>query len=266
MRIGISAGNFLLPWPFFDFDAILEVAGKHDLGLEIFARRGLEIDDVISRTKAFGVPILGIHASFWWDNAGRRVCRESIRRRKDDLNARIGFWLSEALVGAESKSESRYWANKLGKEAYINYHPDVVARIDPETLRSFGHRVLVENDGGSIWPFSKTIQLADRLKIGMTLDTSHVALESLDLIEAYDRVAHRLVNVHFSDGVTGRDEHRVPGSGELNLPTFLKRLRKDNFHKRAETSLIIEIRPPLHFRKIEPKIVRTMSFIRDFLG
>jgi sugar phosphate isomerase/epimerase len=64
----------------------------------------------------------------------------------------------------------------------------------------------------------------------VTLDTSHVAASSLDLMEVYGKLAGRLRHVHLSDSdLTGGDQHRLPGKGKLPLKELLAALERDDY-------------------------------------
>ena len=61
---------------------------------------------------------------------------------------------------------------------------------------------------------------------GVTLDTSHAGASGVDLLAAREVLAGQLRHVHLSDsnGVRGKDEHRLPGKGGLPLVAFLAAL------------------------------------------
>jgi sugar phosphate isomerase/epimerase len=73
----------------------------------------------------------------------------------------------------------------------------------------------------------------------VTLDTSHLAVAELDIVEAYRRLADRIVHVHLSDNRgKGRDSHAPLGEGTLPIPDFVRALD----HPRLR-SIALEIEP-----------------------
>ena len=60
----------------------------------------------------------------------------------------------------------------------------------------------------------------------VTLDTSHAGASRVDLLRAHSVLAGQLRHVHLSDSnlEAGRDEHRLPGKGQLPLKPFLAAL------------------------------------------
>ena len=74
----------------------------------------------------------------------------------------------------------------------------------------------------------------------IALDTSHVGVSSLDLMQVYGKLAHQLCHVHLSGSdLTGGDQHRLPGKGKLPLAELLAALERDDY--RGAVSL--ELKP-----------------------
>ena len=65
----------------------------------------------------------------------------------------------------------------------------------------------------------------------VTLDTSHVGASGVDLLAAREALADGLRHVHLSDSnlVVGKDDHRLPGKGQLPLGPFLAALAVDGY-------------------------------------
>lgn len=62
----------------------------------------------------------------------------------------------------------------------------------------------------------------------VTLDTSHLAVSGEDIVDAYRRLAHRVVHVHLSDNRgKGRDSHAPLGEGILAIADFVRALDGD---------------------------------------
>jgi sugar phosphate isomerase/epimerase len=84
-------------------------------------------------------------------------------------------------------------------------------------------------------------RFADQHDLAVTLDTAHAASFPYDLLEAYETLRERLVNVHLSDfrsdvGIppwfnmhSYFKHHQLPGEGDLPLREFLDRLRTDGY-------------------------------------
>jgi sugar phosphate isomerase/epimerase len=64
----------------------------------------------------------------------------------------------------------------------------------------------------------------------LTLDVSHAAIARTDAIELAERMGERLRHLHLTDGTdTARDEHLVPGRGDMGVDTFLQHLADKSF-------------------------------------
>jgi sugar phosphate isomerase/epimerase len=73
----------------------------------------------------------------------------------------------------------------------------------------------------------------------LTLDTSHLAVAEEDIVEAYRKLAQKVVHVHLSDNRgKGRDSHAPVGRGVLPLEDFVRAL--DN---PALRSVALEVEP-----------------------
>lgn len=92
---------------------------------------------------------------------------------------------------------------------------------------------------------------AERHDLHLTLDTAHAGTFGYDLIEAYEILRPRLVNIHLSDlrrekplagwsyFQTFFQHHQMPGEGYLPLGEILNRLKEDDY----SGPVILEISP-----------------------
>lgn len=99
----------------------------------------------------------------------------------------------------------------------------------------------------------------------LTLDTSHCGADGYDILEALDRVGSQTVHVHLSDSRTDhRDNHALPGTGNLPLEEFVKRLPDVGF--RGAVSLELDLREVAQDqRKTKEALTRAREFIEDHL-
>ena len=71
-----------------------------------------------------------------------------------------------------------------------------------------------------------------------TIDVSHAAIAGDDVIEMADRMGPRLRHVHLTDGTgSAKDEHLVPGRGEMEVAAFLRHLGASGF----DGNVVVEI-------------------------
>jgi sugar phosphate isomerase/epimerase len=78
----------------------------------------------------------------------------------------------------------------------------------------------------------------------VVLDTSHAAVSGLDLLETFDRLAHRIAHVHLSNNAgRGWDSHLPLHQGVLPIESFLDRLATEGFA--GSISLELDLRPYL---------------------
>jgi sugar phosphate isomerase/epimerase len=73
----------------------------------------------------------------------------------------------------------------------------------------------------------------------VTLDTSHLAVAEEDIVDAYRRLADRVVHIHLSDNRgKGRDSHAPLGRGVLPVEDFVRALDHPGLR-----SVALEIEP-----------------------
>jgi sugar phosphate isomerase/epimerase len=118
-------------------------------------------------------------------------------------------------------------------------------------------------------------RFAEEHDLALTLDTAHVASFPYDLLEAYEALRDRMVNVHLSDfsGHTSIPpwfnmhsyfkHHQLPGHGDLPLGRFLKQLKEDRY----DGPVTIEVSPfaleVWRPRRARAKLVSCLEFVRN---
>lgn len=98
----------------------------------------------------------------------------------------------------------------------------------------------------------------------VTLDTSHLAVAEEDIVDAYQRLAERVVHVHLSDNRgRGRDSHAPIGQGVLPLEEFVRALDPTRLR-----SVALEINPGAateDFSDLEQVLGSSLEFLRSHL-
>lgn len=121
-------------------------------------------------------------------------------------------------------------------------------------------------------------RFADQHDLAVTLDTAHAGSFPYGLLEAYEALGSRVVNVHLSDFRQDLSipswfnlhsyfkHHQIPGQGDLALVPFLERLRREAY----DGIVTIEISPfaleawfPWRARD---NLRRCLDFVRGVLG
>ncbi|GAB2971519.1 sugar phosphate isomerase/epimerase family protein [Nocardioides montaniterrae] len=98
-----------------------------------------------------------------------------------------------------------------------------------------------------------------------TIDLSHAAIARDDVIEMAERLGPRLRHIHLTDGTdNARDEHLVPGRGDMRADAFLRHLAASGF----EGEVVVEI----NTRKCETvaqraaDLAESLAFAREHLS
>ena len=129
----------------------------------------------------------------------------------------------------------------------LRYADWLVERI-AEVREATGVTIAVENMfpvwvNGTPLSFQSGIELAELERYPyVTLDTSHLAVAGIDLLEAQARLGDRVVHVHASNNAGhGRDTHGPLDQGVLPVPEFLERLGQAGFA--GAVTLELDVRP-----------------------
>jgi len=123
----------------------------------------------------------------------------------------------------------------------------------------------------------KLSQFVEEHDLAVTLDTAHAASFPYDLLEAYEALRSRLVNVHLSD--FRRDlsipawfnlhsffkHHQVPGDADLPLIPLLQRLSADSY----DGLITVEVSPfaleVWRPGRVADNLLRCLDFVRGAL-
>ncbi|MFN8195574.1 MAG: sugar phosphate isomerase/epimerase [Nocardioidaceae bacterium] len=95
-----------------------------------------------------------------------------------------------------------------------------------------------------------------------TIDLSHAAIARSDVIEMAERMGTRLRHIHLTDGTgSAKDEHLVPGRGEMGADAFLGYLADRDF----TGTVIVEIntRRAADTEERERDLVESLEFARE---
>lgn len=209
------------------------------------------LDGLVGR---HGIPILALHPPIY-RGAWRLGAEETLVR-----SARLACRISCPLVVAHPPPPGRplrRWA-----EGALAAARDEGVTVAVENMPANGAGFFGVRRGSCHLP-------EHLLGVGeVTLDTSHVGASRVDLLAAQKVLAGQLRHVHLSDsnGVAGKDEHRLPGKGSLPLGPFLGALARDGY----PGAVSLELKPwPLGTPDPEVILDRmraALAFARGALG
>jgi sugar phosphate isomerase/epimerase len=137
-------------------------------------------------------------------------------------------------------------------------------RID-EVREQSGVTIAVENMF-PVWVNGRRLQFQNGVEPAelaryphVTLDTSHLAVAGIDIIDAYDQLGDQVVHVHVSNNAgRGRDTHSGLEDGVLPVPAFLERLTSSRFP--GAVTLELDVRALAEDR------VALLGFLRENLA
>jgi sugar phosphate isomerase/epimerase len=236
LRISLSTASLYL-YPLRHVFALAKDTGYEGLEValspEILARGS---DYVRRLSREYGLPVLTLHPPMipapWWRDHHKLLPQMIPMAR--DLDC-------EFVVIHVPKAESL--TEGVGRE-YVRAVQDCV-----KELRGPSPRLCVENQAvfrlsDRRYVLSTPVRLhrfAEEYDVALTLDTAHAGSFPYDLLEAYETLGSRLVNVHLSDFRQNLSipswfnlhsyfkHHQVPGDADLPLLPLLRRLRRDSY-------------------------------------
>ena len=98
-----------------------------------------------------------------------------------------------------------------------------------------------------------------------TIDLSHAAIAQSDPVAMAQRLGDRLRHVHLTDGTgSAKDEHLVPGRGEMGADRFLQHLARTGFD--GEIILEINTRKAADHAERERDLRESLEFAREHLA
>ncbi|MBN1640113.1 MAG: sugar phosphate isomerase/epimerase [Anaerolineae bacterium] len=216
-------------------------------GIEIMVEAPLDTRDAryLRRIAAqCGLPIVALHSPFVPDVPGWPADQMGRLARTLSLAQEVGVDLVVTHLPFRLYGVSivAHWLGAPSRRAFLplfGMRRDAYARLvgDAAQLAQLeaetGVRIAVENMpqqdflGVSLplYQYNDLDRLADLPHL--TFDTTHIATWGLDLLDAWDKVRHRVAHVHLSN-YDGR-EHRLPPEGQLQLDAFLRRLAHDGY-------------------------------------
>ena len=98
-----------------------------------------------------------------------------------------------------------------------------------------------------------------------TIDLSHAAIAQSDVILMAKRLGDRLTHIHLTDGSgSAKDEHLVPGRGNMGAAAFLRHLAKVDFD--GEIVLEINTRKCKDVAEREADLRESLEFAREHVS
>lgn len=165
----------------------------------------------------YGLPILALHPPIY-TGAWRLGSEETLLR-----SARLARRISCPLVVAHPPPPGRPLARWMDGPLADARARGVIVAVEN----------MPANPAGILRVRRRSCHLPEHLEgVGaVTLDTSHVGASPMGLMDAQAALAGQLRHVHLSDSnlVLGKDEHRLPGKGQLPLRPFLAVLAADGY-------------------------------------
>jgi len=147
----------------------------------------------------------------------------------------------EGMGDDEAENRKRFeFAKAAGcRHISINFNPGTFEAAHPivqKLAEEYDMRLGIHNHGGHHWLGNG--QMLDHVfsttspRIGLCLDTAWALDASLNPVEAAEKYAARLYNIHIKDFIFDRarkPEDVVVGTGNLDLPSLVATLKKNSF-------------------------------------
>jgi sugar phosphate isomerase/epimerase len=269
LRLSLSTAS-LYVYPLRHIFAIARDVGFEGVELVVCPEVLLRGAEYVRRlSQEYGLPIFTLHPSMIPTPRSRQHHRllPQLTRLALDLDCQFIVIHTPKALSME---------DRLGRE-----YTEAVKKCVQE-LSGASPRLCIENQavfrpGDRRYALCATDSLrrfVDEHDLPVTLDTAHVASFPYDLLETYETMRDRLVNVHLSDF---RDDvsippwfnmhsyfkhHQLPGDGDLPLGRLLRRLREDRY----EGPVTIEVSPfalqVWRPGRIRGKLAECLEFVR----
>lgn len=205
----------------------LELLTTHDAPTRDAAR-------VDRLTRRAGLEVLAVHGPYMLllRNVFGSGYQEKTRRSLE-LAAELGAQTMVAHAPFRWERKARGWLAEVDDEA-----AELGPRFAMENLYPVGGRA-----------FSSVVTPDELIPFRhVVFDTSHFGVAGVDLLEAWEALADRVVHLHVSDNLgEGKDSHAPIGAGILPLEAFLGRVGASGFG--GTVTLELDCRPYLDSRE-----------------
>lgn len=208
------------------------------IGPEVRWRGGRYVREL---SQKYDLPVYGLHPPMFSGPQG--VNLQELLPRMVHLGREIGCRM---LIIHAPKVRSLEGGGLRDMEAILEAcREDLLLTL--ENIALFGE----EDRGYLLGDLHKLRDFAQKHDLYLTLDTAHAGTFGYDLIEAYEILKPRLVNIHLSDlrrekpvggwswFQTFFQHHQMPGDGCLPLGALLRRLKEDGY----SGPVVLEVSP-----------------------
>lgn len=198
------------------------------MGPEVRWRGGRYVREL---SRKYDLPVYGLHPPMFSGPQGLNL--QELLPRMVHLGREMGCRM---LVIHAPKVTTLEGGGLQGLEAILEARREGLL-LSLENLALFGE----EDRGYLLGDLHELRDFAEKHDLHLTLDTAHAGTFGYDLIEAYEILRPRLVNIHLSDlrhkkpmggwsyFQTFFQHHQMPGEGYLPLGELLRCLKRDGY-------------------------------------
>lgn len=276
MRAGLS--TLIFPWWTLEqaVKTCLELGSEHveiicDFPYFVPGRPKPDLRQVRSLLREWGAST-SVHASFWDLNPGSHLPelrRLSIKRLKLGIRtcARLGGDLTVMHAGRCPIPEVEWlW------EGTRKFYEQAVEEC-LKLAKRLGVRIAIENGSSGFGPYAKLGELKEFVdrwdgRLGACFDVGHAHLEgrrsglksSTRFIEKWiEDMGDRIIHMHLHDNRGLRDDHMIPGEGEIDFGALARAVRRNGYGG----DLVVELFEPRKPLKAGKQGLRR---VREFFG
>jgi inosose dehydratase len=204
------------------------------LGVATYSTREMSLDDTLSALKALRIKNAGVYKKHCdWETASVDECRAVAAKFKAAGIAITGSGVINFTTN-EAAARKAFENVKAAGMAHL------VCKPTPESLplveklaKEYDQRVAIHNHGpeDKVWPSPydvlKAVEKLDA-RIGLCLDVGHTMRARVDPVEAIQKCAPRLYDLHLKDSLavpgTEKDIPAEVGAGTMNIRGIVKAL------------------------------------------
>ena len=207
------------------------------LAIQSWCFRGFKThDEVTAALGECGVSRIELsHAHYKpWEAGDHREIVDYYRRRGVAISCYGAF----GIAGDEEKARKVFdFAKTAGFDTIVVMFGQGGLETGEKLCAEYGKRIAVHNHGrhdpdGSVWRIEELLA-GSSPNVGLCLDTAWMIDSGEDPVKVAEKFADRLYGVHIKDFVfdrAGKHSDVVVGTGNLDLPGFLKTLRRIDFN------------------------------------
>lgn len=189
------------------------------------------VRDTAARLKRAGITIQSCHAPFGSQNDLSTLDREShrftIEQHRLALSRAAEAGVPTMVIHPSSRIPATERKNR--RAALINSIEELIPAAEHYGIRLALENMLPRHLCDSSTELLEIVEQIDSPALGVCFDTGHAHVNKEDVLEAFERLAERIIHFHLQDNDSNGDQHLQPPYGTIPWEELMVRLNQRTY-------------------------------------